>query len=413
MRIAPDRALLFWALASFAANLGLARFSYGVLLPALRHDFAASYGALGAINALNLGGYLAGTLAAPLFARGSTAQTRSYLGATIAVAFALAASAVSGNLAELAFWRIIAGFGSAIAIAMTAVATFERVLPAHRASATSAMWAGAAIGIFVTAAGAPLTAGSHAASWRFVWLAMALATLVAAVGFAATLRVVPLEASVAASHGAQRDGFRMRDMLRPHRFLFLSSSYLLFGMAYIAYATFAVALFRAHGIPATGAGLAWALVGVGGVAGAYGIGYVLDSPLRHSALPLAGLMGAFGGLLAAGPSLLSIVTSALLFGFGCVATPAVITALSRERSTAAAYAGTYTAVTTMLCVGQFAGPLLAGPLVDRYGLSAAALFTMVVYGFCTLAAVLDARGVRKGDRVPYLNYDDARADGSR
>lgn len=385
--------LLFWALVAFAANLGLARFSYGVLLPALRHDFAASYAAFGTVNALNLGGYLIGTLVAPVLARGTTAQIRTYLGATLAVAISLGLSATSGTLIELGLWRTIAGFASAIAIAMTAVATFERVLPAHRAGASSAMWAGAAVGIFFTAPSAPLTSGAAALlSWREVWWLMALATAVAAIGFAVTVRRIPPSASTLAANGEPREGFDLRDLLRGHRFLYLSLSYLLFGMAYIAYATFAVALFRAHGIPAAGAGLAWALVGVGGVAGAYSTGYFLDAaPLRRSALMLAGLSGAAGGLLAAGPSLGDVVASALLFGFGSVATPAVVTALSRARSTTAAYAGTYSAVTTMLCLGQFAGPMLAGPLVDRYGLTAAALFTTAVYVLCTVAASLDAR----------------------
>jgi predicted MFS family arabinose efflux permease len=381
--------ILFWALASFGANLGLARFSYGVLLPALMHQFPAPYSVFGTVNAFNLGGYLVGTLIAPFFARGTKLQIRAYLSATIVVALTLAASAMSRSIVALAVTHTLTGTASAVGIAMTAVLTFERVAPSHRARASSAMWAGAAVGIFLTAPSAPLTVGAPPIlTWRVLWLIMAALTLVVAFGFAAVVRGrTPLPA--AGTHDAHAT-FDWHDMLRPHRFLHLGLSYLFFGIAYIAYATFAVALFRSHGIPAAQAGLAWALVGVGGVAGALTVGYLLASRLGRTSLIIAATVGVVGSGLALGSSLASIVLSALLYGFGCVATPAVITAFSRARSSAAAYPGTYSAITALLCVGQFSGPLLAGPFVDRYGLDAAAAFTAAAFVLGVVTATLDA-----------------------
>ena len=48
-----------------AVSLGLARFSYAVLLPPMRADLGWSYFTAGAMNTVNAAGYLAGALAAP------------------------------------------------------------------------------------------------------------------------------------------------------------------------------------------------------------------------------------------------------------------------------------------------------------------------------------------------------------
>jgi predicted MFS family arabinose efflux permease len=48
-----------------AISLGLARFSYALLLPPMRADLGWSYLTAGAMNTVNAAGYLAGALAAP------------------------------------------------------------------------------------------------------------------------------------------------------------------------------------------------------------------------------------------------------------------------------------------------------------------------------------------------------------
>ena len=48
-----------------AVSLGLARFSYALLLPPMRADLGWSYFVAGAMNTVNAAGYLAGALAAP------------------------------------------------------------------------------------------------------------------------------------------------------------------------------------------------------------------------------------------------------------------------------------------------------------------------------------------------------------
>jgi len=52
-----------------AISLGMARFSYGLLLPPMRDDLAWSYTLAGAMNTANALGYLLGAMALPRMLR--------------------------------------------------------------------------------------------------------------------------------------------------------------------------------------------------------------------------------------------------------------------------------------------------------------------------------------------------------
>src|SRR5262245_2069647 len=62
-------ALIVWAALSIALNIGIARFTYGVMLQSLRRDLSLDYFLGGALNAIHLLGYLIGTLVAPKIAQ--------------------------------------------------------------------------------------------------------------------------------------------------------------------------------------------------------------------------------------------------------------------------------------------------------------------------------------------------------
>lgn len=387
--IATRRRLIAWAFVSFAVNLGFSRFSYGVVLPALHREFPASYGAFGVVNSVNLGAYLLGTVLAPFVVRDERWCGRAYVISTLLVGIGLAGSAAVHDLAALAAWRALIGFTSAIAIVSTTVITFARVVPANRGRASTAMWAGLALGVAAAGPIEPFTIGDPALSWRIVWLAMAVLAPIAAGGFSlAARRVDPLP------HGEPTKGgesFALSSLADPRRYLFLDLAYLAFGVGYIAYATFAVALFRAHGVPAGGIGLAWTLIGLCGVAGAYAAGKLLDSHHKDRVLAASLAFGAVGSAFAATSSLGGALASAVLFGIGMPVTPAAITAIIRRRSSARSYPASYSAVTSLLCIGQFLGPLAVGPFVDRFGLGAVATFSAIVYLAGTVLAACDAR----------------------
>jgi len=78
-----------------AVALGLARFAYALLLPAMRSDLSWSFTQAGTINTANASGYLIGALiAAPVITR--IGGRRAFLGSLLLTALALTACAISG-----------------------------------------------------------------------------------------------------------------------------------------------------------------------------------------------------------------------------------------------------------------------------------------------------------------------------
>jgi len=77
-----------------ALNVGLARFTHGVMLPSIRRDLALGYLGSGNLNAVRLVGCLIDTLAAPsIIARTGTAKLSKWAHLLAAVAALVCAAA--------------------------------------------------------------------------------------------------------------------------------------------------------------------------------------------------------------------------------------------------------------------------------------------------------------------------------
>ena len=385
------RALLGWAFASFAVNLGFARFSYGLLLPALHRTLGDSYATLGASNAVNFAGYLAGTISVPWVLRAQRIRGALFIASTGVVGATLALAASAPDVVALTIWRALMGYASAIAIALTSIETFERIAPERRGLASSVMWSGLALGLPISAPALPLTLGaSPLVSWRIVWLLMAASAPIVAIGFASAARRLPAHAATSAAD-SPTERFDWLDTLRPARFLFLDLSYVGFGIAYPMYATYAIALFTSRGLPAVGVGVVWAVVGVASTIGTLTMGIVLDSHFGRYAAALALALGALGSLLAVGAALPWAFASAISLGLGgLTAAPSAFTAFARRRTSAQTYPAAYASITTALALGQFAGPLIGSVVVARSGLVAATTLGAGIYALASLSALLDA-----------------------
>ena len=83
-----------------AVSLGLARFSYALLLPTMRADLGWSYFTGGAMNTANAAGYLIGALLAPRWLARHDARTL-LVGGGVATALLLAAHGLVGADAPL------------------------------------------------------------------------------------------------------------------------------------------------------------------------------------------------------------------------------------------------------------------------------------------------------------------------
>lgn len=96
-----------------AAALGLGRFAYALVLPAMRADLHLSFAAAGGLNTANALGYLLGALlAAPVVAR--LGEHRSFYYGLSLIALSLAASAITVDVPVLLVLRLVAGAAGAV-----------------------------------------------------------------------------------------------------------------------------------------------------------------------------------------------------------------------------------------------------------------------------------------------------------
>ena len=168
-----------------AVGLGLGRFAYALLLPAMRADLGWSYAQAGTINTANAAGYLIGALlAAPVAAR--FGDKRAFMVGLAIATGSLLANGISGNYAVLVALRTLAGVAGALslitggALASAAGGGGGRGRPAL---ALGIYFGGAGFGMVVSAAAVPAMIAEL--GWRSGWLVLGL------LGMAATFAALP------------------------------------------------------------------------------------------------------------------------------------------------------------------------------------------------------------------------------
>jgi predicted MFS family arabinose efflux permease len=389
-------ALVAWAALGIALNVGIARFTYGVMLPALQRDLALDYFGGGALNAMHLLGYLAGTLAAPMLARRLSMPRLSRHAHALVALSALVCAIAPGSTpigpVLLALGRLGTGLGAGAGIVAILVIVFAAVPAALRSLASALVWSGMGFAVVLSGlAAGPLVEGAH--GWRAAFAVSAvLAALLALVFPPRGLRPAGAEPAAQPSHG-------LRQFLRA-RWHFLIGTYFLFGAGYIAWSTFAGARLAAIGAPLASVSAMWIAFGVAMIAGsAITFALLRIDRQRKFALVAALLAGALGALASWSDATGAALVGALLVGLGTAATPTIVTTYTRERCSAEDYALAFSVATAALGVGQLLGPLAAGALADRLGVAAVALFAVAVYAQGAALALFESRQVR-GKMVP-------------
>jgi predicted MFS family arabinose efflux permease len=343
------RAAVGLAMAPLVA-VGLARFSYALLLPAMRADLGWSYAEAGALNTANAAGYLAGAIVAAGIAARVGAR-RVFVAGLFVTALALIASAGADALVWHMVWRALAGAAGAIAFVAGAGLA---VSLGQGGFAIATYFGGGGAGVLVSSLIVPPTL---AGGWRFGWLAMGAAAL-AAVAFA--LWAVP--ANEAASAGPATRAHNPRPVPLAPTYL----AYLCFGAGYIGYMTFIIALLRAGHVAPVLASAFWAVLGLASVTSCYGWGAVFTRLSPAGAMVAAMLVVAVGAalpLVSFAP--VALFASAVLFGGAVMAMPGAVTVSAQAVLPAHQWTEAVGRLTALFGVGQCVGPIAAGYLADR------------------------------------------------
>jgi predicted MFS family arabinose efflux permease len=354
-----------------AVSLGIARFSYGLLLPPMRADLGWSYTLAGAMNTANAAGYLLGALMTPALMRRFGPVRLLVWGALWASLF-MAACGFFTSASALLFQRLLAGLASAwVFVAGGLLAARLGTLQPSRAGFLLGLYyGGTGFGITLSALLVPPVlhaAAGEAHGWAWAWWALALASFAgtAVLGYAA--HAMPSEARAPASPASAHEAAAQpaRAVLR---FGWALAGYALFGAGYIGYMTFVIALLREQGASPANITMFYALLGVACVASSRLWAGLLDrfrggqpQAVLNALLGMATLLPV---LSAAWPVTL---VSGLLFGAVFLSVVASTTALVRHNLPAEQWATGISAFTIIFALGQIVGPTVTGWISDGPG----------------------------------------------
>ncbi|MER7006035.1 YbfB/YjiJ family MFS transporter [Dactylosporangium sp. NPDC000555] len=351
-----------------ASALGLARFAYGLLLPAMRDDLHWTLSEAGAMSAANGLGYLLGALATPMAVRRWGAGTAFRVSMALVAGF-LAATAVSDNYLALLVARTLAGAAGAVVFIAGGVIASHIAAAAGSAAPITVYFAGTGLGIAVSGLSIPAL-GEH---WRLAWVLLAGAAALAAAA-----------SWTAADTGGDQQAAAGRARVRP---LWIPAvAYLLFAAGYITYITFLSAYLADQHVSRTQVMLTWTVLG-----SAVAAAPVLWSrpiagwPGTRALATLLAVLSGGAALALASPAPAVVLVSGLVYGATFMSVPAAVTALIKVRTAPGDWTPTLAVFTTVFAAGQTAGPWLAGALADHTSTRAALAWTAIL---CATAAVI-------------------------
>jgi len=353
-----------------AVSLGITRFAYALLLPPMREDLGWTYTLAGAMNTVNALGYLLGALATPWLLQRVAPGKVLVAGAVLASVF-MGLSGFFVDAVPLLLQRLLAGGASALVfIAGGLLAARLGAYAAGRAGLLLGLYyGGTGWGISLSAllvpavlAGAP---GPHA--WTWAWWALA----VACAGATAVLLWPARRLQALAAPAAPPTPFNLQHPPARVSWRALGPALLgygLFGVGYIGYMTFVVALLREQGASGTAVTWFYALLGLAVLLSSRIWAGLLDRSRGGQALALLnGLLGVATVLPALTSAWPVVLGSGLLFGGVFLSVVASTTALVRHNLPQVLWASGISAFTIVFAAGQIVGPTVVGWIADGPG----------------------------------------------
>lgn len=357
------------------AALGVGRFAYALVLPAMQADLGLSFSQAGILGSANTGGYFLGALVSHRVLS-AVGYRRGFYGALLLQTLTLALLALGPGFVTFALLRTLQGLLGAFVFVGGAALLLAS---GSRATGLGVYFGGVGIGIVASTLALPLMTGWHS-GWLLLGLLSASMTAVAFLAARSVREPPPAEVSGTGS-------------LR--RVALALVVYGLYGAGYIGYMTF------------VGSGLSVPLGGVWIVLGvASALTGVVWGPLIERlggvvSLRLVLLVLAASSLY---PLLMRLpYLSALLFGVSFLGVITAISSLFRERLPPAGWARAMGFSTAAFALGQALGPSISGVAGDVFGGAAGALgAASLLLVTALLVAALPVRGATRsrGDTTP-------------
>ena len=349
-----------------AISLGVTRFAYGLLLPAMRDDLGWTYTLAGAMNTANAVGYLIGALATPRLLHRVGPSVLLWSGSLLAALF-MGLSGFFTDANVLLLQRLLAGVASAVVFVAGGLmaARLGARAPAQAGLLLGLYYGGTGLGIALSAVLVPWVlelAQTQLHGWRFAWWVLAGVCIAGTLLLRWPARVMAQWDVPAQVQSQERSSFSWKP------FSFALSGYGMFGVGYIGYMTFVVALLRNQGTSPQAVMFFYGLLGVSVMASSRIWAGLLDRHHGGGAMALLnGLLGVAIVLPALTQNFLLFLISGALFGGVFLSIVASTTALVRHNLPQSAWAKGISAFTIVFAAGQIVGPTMVGWIADGDG----------------------------------------------
>jgi predicted MFS family arabinose efflux permease len=359
-----------------AVSLGVTRFSYGLLLPAMRSDLGWSYTLAGAMNTVNALGYLLGALSMPKLLKRFDAVQILLIGSALASVF-MALTGFFTTAEPLLVQRLLAGIASAwVFVAGGLLAAQLGTQHGQRSGLILGVYyGGVGLGIVFSTLLVPSLdyflpskpqawPQTWAVAWWFLALGCALASLMLLTKGHAFKRIATQSKAVNAATNTvpASQAFHWRD------FAYALGGYGLFGVGYIGYMTFVIALLREQAATTSTVTVFYTLLGLAVMASSRLWAGLLDKYKGGQALAFLNLLLGCAIVIPALTTWLpALIFSGVLFGGVFLSVVASTTALVRHNLPQTAWATGISAFTVIFAAGQIVGPTMVGWIADGAG----------------------------------------------
>jgi predicted MFS family arabinose efflux permease len=341
-------------LIALAVGIGVGRFVYTPILPAMVAALGLSKLSAGLIASANFAGYLLGALLAAGGGLPGTRRAWLIVGLAISAATTAAMGLVQTSFAFIAL-RLLGGAASALVLVFASALLLDFAADRGRPGLGAVLFAGVGVGIAISAVLVSLLTAAGQ-GWSALWLASGLLSALAA--FAAAW-MIP------AGRAARNAGSDGSKSIARRRLLSLVIAYGLFGFGYVITATFLVAIVRGNTAIRELEPVVWVVFGLVAAPSVALWNWLAGRLGVSRAFALAALIEA-GGVLAsvAWPTTAGVFVASI--GVGGTFMGLTALGLMRGRELARGDARRVLGVmTSAFGVGQILGPSFAGFAFDR------------------------------------------------
>jgi predicted MFS family arabinose efflux permease len=350
------------------------RFSFGLLLPAMKADLSIGYDLAGWLGTINLAGYLVGTIATSVASLRVPAHRLLQIG-TATATLGIGVLAVSTATPVLLLGMVLCGLGGAAAWVPAPQVAASVFPPERRGFAMGVTSGGIGLGIVlaVLLTNSTRAIAANDSLWRQIWLLEGLVGVLAIIATSAFLQPMVL-ANVAPP--------RLSALTGVPRWWSPTTAYVCFGFAYVMFATFVVAALQERSFTPTNATFVFAAFGAGNVVGALSVGRLSDRIGRRTTMAACyALCGVACASIIHGPRAGSFVL-AFAFGLGMAGAVVSLAAYIGDHVSPQAFSAAFGAVTALFGISQTIGPRIGGGWIEA-GMSFSTLFFIAAAVWCT------------------------------